>query len=98
MVGAFDVWGRLRVRMDLGRVLGHWTTPKSVSARTTTSWTYAAVDASTGSTTAGRLGFSLTGALAMADSVGLTLHVCDAAFALADATVNSTALYLQLWI
>ena len=43
-----------------------------------------------GTTTAGRLAFSLTGALATADIVGLTLHVCDAAFALADATVNST--------
>ena len=41
-------------------------------------------------TTAGRLAFRLTGALATADIVGLTLHVCDAAFALADATVNST--------
>ena len=47
------------------------------------------VDAST-STTPGRLAFSLTGALATADSVGLTLHVCDAAFALADATFEST--------
>ena len=49
----------------------------------------AAVDVST-TTTPGRLAFSLTGALAAADSVGLTLHVCDAAFALADATFEST--------
>ena len=34
---------------------------------------------------AGELQFSLTSALATADRVGLTLHVCDAAFAFADA-------------
>ena len=49
---------------------------------------YAGVDAST--TTPGRLSFGLTGALAAADSVGLTLHVCDAAFAFADAAFEST--------
>ena len=42
------------------------------------------------STLAGRLEFSLTSALAAADSVGLTLHVCDAAFALADAGLAIT--------
>ena len=42
------------------------------------------------STLAGRLEFSLTSALAAADSVGLTLHVCDAAFAFADAGLSLT--------
>ena len=42
------------------------------------------------STLAGRLEFSLTSALAAADSVGLTLHVCDASFAFADAEFNNT--------
>ena len=42
------------------------------------------------STLAGRLEFSLTSALAAADSVGLTLHVCDAAFAFADAELSLT--------
>ena len=42
------------------------------------------------STLAGRLEFSLTSALAAADSVGLTLHVCDAAFAFADAGLAIT--------
>ena len=50
----------------------------------------AAVDATT-STTAGRLQFSLSGALAATDLAQLTLHVCGDSFALADATVNSTA-------
>ena len=49
----------------------------------------ASVDVST-TTTPGRLAFGLTGALAAADSVGLTLHVCDAAFSFADATFEST--------
>ena len=43
------------------------------------------------STLAGRLEFSLTSALAAADSVGITLHVCDAAFAFADAGLSLTA-------
>ena len=42
------------------------------------------------STLVGRLEFSLTSALAAADSVGLTLHVCDAAFAFADAGLAIT--------
>ena len=50
---------------------------------------YASVYTST-TTTPGRLSFGLTGALAAADSVGLTLHVCDAAFAFADAAFEST--------
>ena len=50
---------------------------------------FAVVDAS-GTTTPGRLRFSLTGALAAADLAQLTLHVCGDAFALADATVEST--------
>ena len=39
----------------------------------------------------GQLSFSLTGALAAADLAQLTLHVCDASFALADAGVNTPA-------
>ena len=50
---------------------------------------FAVVDAS-GTTTPGRLRFSLTGALAAADLAELTLHVCGDSFALADATVEST--------
>ena len=49
----------------------------------------AVVDAS-GTTTPGRLQFSLTGALAPPDLAQLTLHVCGDSFALADATVSST--------
>ena len=45
---------------------------------------------------AGLLKFGLTSALATADSEGLTLHVCDASFAFADA-VLSNALYNYLW-
>ena len=45
---------------------------------------------------AGQLSFSLTGALAAADLAQLTLHVCDASFALADAGVNNTA-HTYLW-
>ena len=56
----------------------------------------AGVDASTSTTTAGRLSFSLTGALAAADLAQLTLHVCDAAFALTDATVSATE-YTYTW-
>ena len=45
---------------------------------------------------AGLLKFGLTSALATADSEGLTLHVCDASFAFADAAL-SNALYNYLW-
>ena len=55
----------------------------------------ASVEASA-STFPGRLVFSLTSELAAADRAQLTLHVCDAAFAFADA-VLSTALYHYLW-
>ena len=55
----------------------------------------ASVEASA-STVPGRLVFSLTSELAAADRAQLTLHVCDAAFAFADA-VLSTALYHYLW-
>ena len=49
---------------------------------------FAVVDAS-GTTTPGRLQFSLTGALAPPDLAQLTLHVCGDSFALADATVRA---------